>query len=403
VISSVFHRRRSERFAQLLDEASGGRRHHVRSEVDDDLTDLVAVSHRLAELPVKVEAHQEFRDGLRAMLMATIERDGIGATAVAPEVEPESRKRRLPPLLVAGGSRRRPRGTRPPLARRTKARGAIVIGLAAGTLALSGMSAASGDSIPGDPLYSVKRSTERAQLALAGSDISRGQLYLEFARTRLDEARAVHSDPAGLTRVLDDMDSETQQGIKLLTTTAVDRKDPAALDAIDAFTSTQRTETVLLRDGMVGEERTRANNSLKLLDEIQRRSRALRLVLKCGAAATSGPDALGPLPTSTSCKGDKSSPAPSGLTGTGTPASDPAGTAPYTDQPGQTGQTGQNGTSGQTGSTGSTGSGTGTGTGNGNSSTGKAPAEGGTPKAPADPTQTAPGGLLGDLGKLVGG
>ena len=36
--------------------------------------------------------------------------------------------------------------------------------------------------------YNVKRSTERAQLALAGSDVSRGKLYLEFAGSRLDEA-----------------------------------------------------------------------------------------------------------------------------------------------------------------------------------------------------------------------
>ena len=37
VNSSVLHRRRSERYAQLLDEASGARRHHARSSVDDEL------------------------------------------------------------------------------------------------------------------------------------------------------------------------------------------------------------------------------------------------------------------------------------------------------------------------------------------------------------------------------
>ena len=75
MISSVFHRRHSERLAQLLDEASGGRRHHAKSGVDDDLSTLVAVSRRLTDLPIKVEAHPEFRDGLRAMLLATIERE----------------------------------------------------------------------------------------------------------------------------------------------------------------------------------------------------------------------------------------------------------------------------------------------------------------------------------------
>ena len=287
MIASVFHRRRAERFAQLIDEASGGRRHHVRSAVDGDLTELVAVHQRLSDLPVRVEAHPEFRAGLRAMLLATIEREGIGTTAVAPE--PETGRKWVRP-----GSRRRPAGARPPMARRTKARGAIVIGLAAGTLALSGMSAASGDAIPGDPLYSVKRSTEKAQLALAGSDTSRGQLYLEFARTRLDEAEAVRADVAGLSGVLDDMDNETRQGVRLLTAAAMDRKDGAALDQVDTFAGAQRAATARLREGLTGPARSRANASLTLLDDILNRSKDLRKVLKCGTAATGSPDALGP-------------------------------------------------------------------------------------------------------------
>lgn len=331
MISSVFHRRHSERLAQLLDEATGGRRHHAKSGVDDNLSTLVAVSRRLADLPIKVEAHPEFRDGLRAMLLATIEREGIGVTAVASETAGETAKRRTSRIPVVGGALRRPGGVRPPMARRTKARGAIVIGLAAGTLALSGMSAASGDAIPGDPLYTVKRSTERAQLVLAGSDISRGQLYLEFARTRLDEARAVQSDPNGFSRVLDDMDSETQQGVKLLTTTALTNKDPKALDAIDSFVKTQHSSTESLRQGVNGDPHNRANKSLALLDEIQKRSAALRLVLTCGSAATSGLDALGPLPKVDACKttGTRSG-SPSSRTGTG--------------QSGQTGQNGQTAT-----------------------------------------------------------
>lgn len=276
-----------------MDEAAGARRHRMRSTLDDSLTELVAVSQRLSELPVKVEAQQEFRDGLRAMLLATAEREGIGATAKAPEIEPARR--------VVLRSLRGPAGSRPAVSRRTRTRGAIVVGLAAGTLALSGMSAASGDAIPGDALYSVKRSTEKAQLALAGSDISRGQLYLEFARTRLDEAQAV-KDAAGLSSVLDDMDSETLEGVRLLTATAIGRKDTAALDAIDTFTSTQRAAAEKLRSGVNGDARIRAGKSVTLLDEIDRRSRALRPLLKCGSAAVSAADRLGPVPNSAACR-----------------------------------------------------------------------------------------------------
>jgi len=264
------------------------------------------------------------------------------------------------------------------MARRTKARGAIVIGLAAGTLALSGMSAASGDAIPGDPLYSVKRSTERAQLALAGSDISRGQLYLEFARTRLDEARAVQSDPSGFARVLDDMDSETQQGVKLLTSTAMEHKDPKALDAIDSFVKTQHSSTESLRTGVTGDPHSRASKSLVLLEEIQKRTGALRLVLTCGMAATSGADPLGPLPKLDACK----------TTGRG----NPTGRTGNSEQTNQTGQNTQTGT---------------TATENGVAPT--TPAPGGTTVPPQEtgtpePTSTpSKGGLLDGLHDLVHG
>ena len=120
------------------------------------------------------------------MLLATAEREGIGVTA---RPEPERPRPRLRPRRGSAG-----------IARRPAARGAIVVGIAAGTLALSGVSVASGEAIPGDALYGVKRSTERAQLALAGSDLTRGQLYLDFARTRLPEAHAVRADAERLRR-----------------------------------------------------------------------------------------------------------------------------------------------------------------------------------------------------------
>lgn len=332
MIGSVFHRRRAERLAQLLDEAKGARRHHTRTTLDDSLTDLVSVGQRLGELPIRVEAQQEFRDGLRAMLMATIERDGIGVTAKVTEPEPTRR--------TGLRSLRRPAGSRPAVSRRTRTRGAIVVGLAAGTLALSGMSAASGGAMPGDALYSVKRSTEKAQLALAGSDISRGQLYLEFARTRLDEAQAV-KDPTGLSSVLDDMDGETLEGVRLLTATAVTRKDTTALDAIDGFVTNQRGAAERLKTGTGGDARTRASQSVTLLDEIDRRSKALRPLVKCGSTAVTAPDSLGPVPASSACRpanksGNVTNEQPSGApaannSGTGTgghsPATVPSGAA----------------------------------------------------------------------------
>lgn len=286
VSTQVFHRRRAQRFAQLLNEAGGLRRHHSRSELDDELARLLATSHRLRQVNPRIAPDLDFRVGLRAMLVATAEREGVNATVVLPAVEAR-------PAGLARLARARPdlRRLTAPSARRVRARGAIIVGVAAGTLALSGMSAASGDAVPGDPLYGVKRSTERAQLALAGSEISRGQLYLEFAKTRVAEASAVRGDQSGLAGVLGDMDAETRHGVKLLTSAAVNRHDPVALDAIDRFVGVQRRNVAGLRDESGA--RTRVDESLELLDSVARRSAALRTSLSCGAA---GSDALGPVP-----------------------------------------------------------------------------------------------------------
>jgi hypothetical protein len=286
VNTSVFSRQRAERFAQLLDEAGGARRHHVRSKTDHDLTDLVDVSHRLGRIDFGVQVDPEFKDGLRAMLMATIEREGIGATAVDAE-----------PTVPVGGTRRRSAGSISWLpVRSRRARGAVVIGLAVGTLAISGISAASGDAMPGDTLYGMKRTGEKAQLAMAGSPVSRGQLYLDFAKTRVNEASAATGDVPGLAGLLDEMDNETREGVKLLHTSAVDRRDAAALDAVDAFSGQQRQTLTGMLESTSGNARNRTIGSLQLLDAIKRRTEGLRGTLRCGDFTGMGVDELGPRP-----------------------------------------------------------------------------------------------------------
>lgn len=281
--SDLFSRRRAERFAQLLDEANGGRRHHVRSRADDQLAALVAVGQRLSAAPPPVEVDPEFRTGLRAMLLATAEREGIGSPAAA---APE------PAVADTGRSRLLPAAT----ARRARARGAILVGIAAGAVALSGISAASENAVPGDALYGMKRSTERAQLALTSSDISRGQLFLDFARTRLAEAAALRGDRDGYSAVLDDMDADTRQGVRLLTTAAVQRSDPAALDAVNSFLTGQRRAVGGLLDDGTRADRERTRRSLALLDAVRKRSDALRAAIACGLPAPAGSDTLGPAP-----------------------------------------------------------------------------------------------------------
>jgi hypothetical protein len=230
------------------------------------------------------------------MLVATAEREGIGATA-SDDVVPEKPSRR-------SSTTASPRDAFPAFnGRRARARGAILVGVAVGAIAVSGMSAASENAMPGDPLYGMKRSTERAQLALASSDLSRGQLFLDFARTRLAEAQAVRGDSVGFAAVLDDMDAETRHGVKLLTTSGMQRGDEAALDAIGTFLTGQRRQVSGLLDGAGRPERERASASLTLLDSIKKRADGLRAALRCGAGPATRADALGPLPQA--CTGGK--------------------------------------------------------------------------------------------------
>jgi hypothetical protein len=288
VDSDLFSRRRAERFAQLLDEANGGRRHHVRSAADNELAALVVVSQRLTDGRSAVEVDAKFRAGLRAMLVDTAEREGVGTPAKT-EATP-----------AATGVR----GTLPAvIGRRIRARGAILVGVAAGAVALSGISAASENALPGDALYGMKRSTERAQLALTSSDLSRGQLFLDFARTRLAEAATVRDDRLGFSAVLDDMDADTRQGVRLLTTMAAQRSDPASLDAIDAFLTGQRRAVGGLLDRADHVERDHTRRSLALLDAVGARAGGLREAISCGLPAPAASDALGPIPNA--CPADR--------------------------------------------------------------------------------------------------
>jgi hypothetical protein len=287
----IFDRRSAERFAQLLDETNGGLRHHARGQADDQLAELVSIGHTLAAVrpAVRVDVDAEFRTGLRAMLVATAERDGIGDTAVsetAPGVHAAVRESHRRSLLGVGS------------ARRIRARGAIVIGVAVGAVAVSGLSSASENSGPGDALYGVKRSTERAQLALAGSDVTRGQLSLDFARTRLAEAAAMDGDNTDFPDVLADMDNDTTQGVRLLTTSAVSRTDKTPLTTVDTFVSGQRKVIGPIIDKLTPGNRERALQSMTLLDDIDRRARGLKAAIDCGPEGVAGADALGPKPHS---------------------------------------------------------------------------------------------------------
>ncbi|HEX6967936.1 MAG TPA: DUF5667 domain-containing protein [Micromonosporaceae bacterium] len=268
----VFYRRRAERLAELLDGVD--HRHHAVA--DKQLADLAALGQRIATIPPPGEIDPGFRTDLRAMLMATAAREGIGATAKTSDVD---------------GRRTVDHS---PRSRRARARTIVIAGVAAGAITVSGISAASENSLPGDALYGMKRTTERAQLALASGD-ERGQLHLELARTRLFEAQASQHDPKTVTALLDDMDTQTEAATKVLGTAAMERRDTRPLDTLATFAAEQRRQLTALRDATEGRERARVATSLSLVDAVGRRVDGLRAAVACGAGAAKA-DALGPVP-----------------------------------------------------------------------------------------------------------
>lgn len=311
MVVKMLSRRWAERFAELIDRTMADRsvgdnaidqpvRRHSRHRQNnvgepDALVSLAHLGRRLADeaepFAAQVRMDSDFRAELRARLMADAERHGIGATRVA--ADPEATRQHQPAREPLTDSSRRILDPRP---HRPRVRLAVIGTAAASVLTISGVAAASTSAVPGDALYNVKRSTERAQIALAGSDVNSGALYLEFARTRIAEAEAVRQDPASLENVLRDMDRQTRKGVSLLDSTAVSRRDAASLEQVGKFVEAQRPDVLTLLHGTDGAPQERVRRSLTLLDEVSQRRGNLRRLLLCTAGKPVQKDALGPLP-----------------------------------------------------------------------------------------------------------
>ncbi|NUS72204.1 MAG: hypothetical protein HOQ05_02235 [Corynebacteriales bacterium] len=268
MIITPWERQAAENFHKIL-EAD-------RPPAHDEMTPLATVANRVQSLGPGPSMDASARDRLRTRLVAVASVQGIGS-----EAEEERRQPRLP--------------TRALMPRRA----ALLSGTLAVLIALSGVGVASNGAVPGDALYSIKRSREAAQLALARSEVSRGQLYLEFARTRLSEAESVQRNYTDLRSALEDMDADTRSAMRELGGAAVQRQDTAPLDLVDDFAAEQRRDLSTLLGALPAKKQNRVLESLTLLEQVSERSSALRDSLACGSdtTGTERSDELGPLPS----------------------------------------------------------------------------------------------------------
>lgn len=322
--------RDDERVARALDSAPTPYERDDRSVVPGPvavtITITVTVAERIREASTAtgLEAAPAFRDALRARLLAEgaalLPHPRFPADAgpgpdplPGPAARPtRSRHEHGPPPRSAGRRRRQ---------RQVAAAGVLTVAFLSAS-----MVTATGGALPDDPLEQLRRRVQGVESVLAGDDIGRGHRHLELARTgvRMLAATGPSAGAGTLVDTLDQMDSDTRAGVRLLTTTAVSRSDDAELVGLGAWTTDQSRLLSTATPRLPGDVRRRAADSLALLGTVSARVASLRGTLDCACPAVVPVDDLGPLPCS-------------GCTGrtvtrpTGPPSEDgapPAGTAP---------------------------------------------------------------------------
>jgi hypothetical protein len=195
-----------------------------------------------------------------------------------------------------------------------EARGRLVVAAAAALcllLSLSGMSLLlSRDALPGDALYAFKRSAESAELGLTFGEQSRALKHLEFATARITEiermAAAADADDSWVSgtaqflAALDDFDSDTVAGTRLLTGVAVDG-DVGILSSLQGWADQQQERLDDVRAALPAEAGGRITSSIALLDLVEQRADALQDRADCRNMTSGAVDDLGPVPAEEAC------------------------------------------------------------------------------------------------------
>ncbi|MFC9430355.1 DUF5667 domain-containing protein [Streptomyces sp. NPDC056987] len=226
MIANVSAHRRANAFAQALEDRTlqgTAAEQPADSAEPAEQGRLLALASGLGELPrptldpeVKVVHRAKLVAAMEAMLL-----EGTAAGEVNPSpTVPEQRK------SGRGAHRASRLRTLRPRSRWSKglAAGGLTVGVAAG--AFGGVAAASSDALPGDSLYGLKRGMEDFKLNLAGGESDRGELYLDHASTRLNEARRLmerdrsgqldHESLSEIRRTLGVMKHDVTEGHRLL-------------------------------------------------------------------------------------------------------------------------------------------------------------------------------------------
>jgi len=155
------------------------------TEAFDDCLNALAAG---ASLDDCLAHYPALRDELRSLIKVAGTAQAMGASATVPQpAEMSSRAK-----FLAGGAQLRPAS--PPRRARWRPVPRAAVALAVLALVVAGTGggvAASAQSLPGDALYSVKRTVEQTQLLFTLDEDSRAQLQAEFDERRVQEVQTV--------------------------------------------------------------------------------------------------------------------------------------------------------------------------------------------------------------------
>ncbi|WP_434594474.1 DUF5667 domain-containing protein [Streptomyces sp. A5-4] len=252
MIANVSAHRRANAFAQALEDQNpqGTAADQPEATAEGPAQGrLLTLANGLGELP-SPQLDPEVKVVQRAQLIAAMEAMVAEGGAPTGPLVPEQRTGR-------GAHRATLRKLRP-RSRWSKgiAAGGLTVGVAAG--AFSGVAAASSDALPGDSLYGLKRGMEDVKLGLAGDDADRGEIYLDQASTRLQEARRLlergrvsdldHEQLGEVRHTLRGMKHDAGEGHRLLHRAYEREGSIGAMQTLSSFSKSHRDAWSTLRD-----------------------------------------------------------------------------------------------------------------------------------------------------------
>ncbi|MEV0096427.1 DUF5667 domain-containing protein [Streptomyces sp. NPDC050738] len=332
MIGHVSAHRRADAFAQALEEQS---LQDTAAEQQPDPEGLLSLANDIGARPMP-ELDPEVKVVQRAQLVAAMEAlFAEGGAAAGPQV-PEQRTGR-------GAHRATSLRKLRPRSRWSKgiAAGGLTVGVAAG--AFSGVAAASSNALPGDSLYGLKRGMEDLKLGMADNNADRGEIYLDQASTRLQEARRLmerdragqldHEQLGEVRRALTGMKHDATEGHRLLHEAYARNGALGPIQALSSFARSHRDTWSQLQRRLPAQLTDMGNEVNSVFDAIDQEVGPLQSLLPSPPGRSTGRTGSGSSSTDSTGTTHPSTSTTPGHGGT-------SGTSPHPSASGSTGSSG---------------------------------------------------------------